>query len=116
LGNAAVKFEPRYDRCRCVGAWPRIRHATIRNFITYGGSDDKALRPQIPSYAAAFGAGVTIASWEPNTSSVLIKGYQSAATQAWVGVVSNLLAEFAPDVKRMLRKNKADANAKSPPN
>jgi hypothetical protein len=47
---------------------------------------------------------------------VLIKGYQSAATQAWVGVVSNLLAEFAPDVKRMLRKNKADANAKSPPN
>jgi hypothetical protein len=114
LGNAAVKFEPRYDRCRCVGAWPRIRHATIRNFITYGGSDDKALRPQIPSYAAAFGAGVTVASWEPNTSSVLIKGYQSAATQAWVGVVSNLLAEFAPDVKRMLRKNKADANAKSP--
>ena len=108
LGNAAVGFEPRYDRCRCEGAWPRIRHAVVRNFITYGGGDDKAIRPQIMSYAAAFGAGVTVASWEPNTPSALTKGYQSVATQAWVGVVVDALAEFAPDIKRMLKKNKTD--------
>ena len=108
LGNAAVGFEPRYDRCRCAGAWPRIRHAVVRNFITYGGADDKAIRPQIMSYAAAFGAGVTVASWEPNYPSVLPKGYQSVVTQAWVGVVVDALAEFAPDIKRMLHKNKAD--------
>ncbi len=108
LGNAAVGFEPRYDRCRCEGAWPRIRHAVVRNFITYGGGDDKAIRPQIMSYAAAFGAGVTVASWEPNYSSVLPKGYQSVVTQAWVGVVVDALAEFAPDIKRMLNKKKAD--------
>ena len=108
LGNAAVGFEPRYDRCRCEGAWPRIRHAVVRNFITYGGADDKGIRPQIVSYAAAFGAGVTVASWEPNYPSVLTKGYQSVITQAWVGVVIDGLAEFAPDIKRMLHKNKAD--------
>jgi hypothetical protein len=108
LGNAAVGFEPRYDRCRCTGAWPRIRHAVVRNFITYGGTDDKGIRPQIMSYAAAFGAGVTVASWEPNYPSVLPKGYQSVVTQAWVGVVVDALAEFAPDIKRMLKKNKAD--------
>ena len=108
LGNAAVGFEPRYDRCRCEGAWPRIRHAVVRNFITYGGADDKAIRPQIMSYAAAFGAGVTVASWEPNNPSVLTKGYQSMVTQAWVGVVVDALAEFAPDIKRMFHKNKAD--------
>ena len=108
LGNAAVGFEPRYDRCRCEGAWPRIRHAVVRNFITYGGRDDKAIRPQIMSYAAAFGAGVTVASWEPNNPSVLPKGYQSVLTQAWVGVVVDALAEFAPDIKRMIHKNKAD--------
>ena len=108
LGNAAVGLEPRYDRCRCEGAWPRIRHAVVRNFITYGGGDNKAIRPQIMSYAAAFGAGVTVASWEPNTPSALTKGYQSVVTQAWVGVVVDALAEFAPDIKRMLRKNKVD--------
>jgi hypothetical protein len=108
LGNAAVGFEPRYDRCRCEGAWPRIRHAVVRNFITYGGTDDKGIRPQIMSYAAAFGAGVTVASWEPDNPSVLTRGYQSMATQAWVGVVVDALAEFAPDIKRMLNKKKAD--------
>jgi hypothetical protein len=34
------------------------------------------------------------------------KGYQSMVTQAWVGVVVNALAEYAPDIKRMLHKNK----------
>src|SRR5271156_3895611 len=108
LGNAAAGFESRYDRCRCEGGWPRFRHAVVRNFITYGGSDDRALRPQIMSFAAAFGAGVTVASWEPNYHSVLTKGYQSVVTQAWVGVVVDTLAEFAPDIKRMFHKNKAD--------
>ena len=108
LGNAVVGFEPRYDRCRCEGAWPRIRHAVVRNFITYGGGDDKAIRPQIMSYAAAFGAGVTVASWKPNNPSVLTEGYQNVVTQAWVGVVVDALAEFAPDIKRMLHKNKAN--------
>jgi hypothetical protein len=106
MGNAAVGFEPRYDRCRCEGAWPRMRHAVVRNFITYGGADDKAIRPQIMSYAAAFGAGVTVASWEPNHPSVLTKGYQGVVTQAWVGVVVDALAEFAPDIKQMLHRKK----------
>jgi hypothetical protein len=39
---------------------------------------------------------------------VLPKGYQSVVTQAWVGVVVDALAEFAPDIKRKLHKNKAD--------
>ena len=80
----------------------------MRNFITYDGKDDKGIRPQIMSYAAAFGAGVTVASWEPDNPSVLTRGYQSMVTQAWVGVVVDALAEFAPDIKRMLNKNKAD--------
>jgi hypothetical protein len=40
--------------------------------------------------------------------SVLTKGYQSVVTQAWVGVVIDGIAEFAPDIKRMLHKNEAD--------
>jgi hypothetical protein len=106
MGNAAVGYEPRYDRCRCDGTWPRLRHAVVRNFITYGGADDKAIRPQIMSYAAAFGAGVTVASWEPGYNSVVTRGYQNIVTQAWVGVVVDGLAEFAPDIKKMLHRKK----------
>jgi hypothetical protein len=112
LGDAVVNVEPRYDRCRCDGAWPRLRHAVVRNFITYGGADDKAIRPHIVPFAAAFGAGVTVASWEPQNSSVMTKGYQVVVTQIWIGVVVDTLAEFAPDFERMLHRKEKMENAK----
>ena len=54
MGNAAVGWEPRYDRCRCAGFWPRTKHAVVRNFVTYGGPNQR-LRPQLMPYVAAFG-------------------------------------------------------------
>jgi hypothetical protein len=62
LGQCGGRIRARYDRCRCEEAWLRIRHAVVRNFITYGGSADQGIRSQIMSYAAAFGAGVTVGS------------------------------------------------------
>ena len=44
-----VGWEPRYDRCKCDGFWPRARHAVIRNFVTYDGTE-KHLRPQLMPY------------------------------------------------------------------
>jgi hypothetical protein len=66
LGNGLVKWEPRYDRCRCTGAWLRTRHAFVRNFITYN-STEKELRPQLFSYAAAYGGAALSAMWQPGT-------------------------------------------------
>jgi hypothetical protein len=34
LGDGLLGWEPRYDRCRCDGFWPRTRHAIVRNFVT----------------------------------------------------------------------------------
>jgi hypothetical protein len=107
LGNAAVGWEPRYDRCRCVGFWPRTRHALARNFVTYDRTE-KHLRPQIMPYAASFGSGAIVATWYPANTQVLVKGYQSAVTQVWVGSLINVLGEFAPDVMKKLRKPKKD--------
>jgi hypothetical protein len=30
LGDGLLGWEPRYDRCRCDGFWPRTRHAIVR--------------------------------------------------------------------------------------
>lgn len=114
LGNAAVGWEPRYDRCRCVGFWPRTRHALARNFVTYDRSEQH-LRPQIMPYVASFGSGAIVATWEPANTQVLTKGYQSAVTQVWWGSMSNMLGEFAPDVMRQLRKPKKDLQKDPPP-
>jgi hypothetical protein len=53
LGQGVVGWEPRYDRCRCEGAWPRFRHAFARNFITYS-DNERSIRPNIMPFAAAF--------------------------------------------------------------
>ncbi len=105
LGQAAVGWEPRYDRCRCTGAWPRFRHAFIRNFITYDDSE-QSKRPNIMPFAAAFGAAAIAATWNPNNPTITVKGYQSVITQSWVGVISNTIGEFAPDIKKKLTKHK----------
>lgn len=105
LGQGMVGWEPRYDRCRCTGGWLRFRHAFVRNFITYGG-DEQSKRPNIMPFAAAFGAGAIGATWNPGNPTVTVKGYQSAITQAWVGVLVNGIGEFAPDIKKKLTKRK----------
>jgi hypothetical protein len=105
LGQGMVGWEPRYDRCRCTGGWLRFRHALVRNFITYDSSE-QSRRPNIMPFAAAFGAGAIGATWNPGNPTVTVKGYQSAITQAWVGVIVNGIGEFAPDIKKKLTKRK----------
>lgn len=104
-GNALLGYEPRYDRCRCTGFWPRTRHAVIRNFVTYNRTE-KELRPQLAMYAGAFGGGVIAGSWQPDNPALVTKGYQAVVTQAIFGVGANWLGEFAPDVKRALKGDK----------
>ena len=108
LGDAAVGWELRYDRCRCDGLWPRTWHSIARNFVTYDRTE-KNLRPQLMPYAAAFGAAVAAAAWQPDNPNLLVKGYQGAITQAGVGIGINWLAEFAPEIKKVLRRNKDKA-------
>jgi hypothetical protein len=105
FGDGVADWEVRYERCRCDGFWPRTRHAIQRNFVTYGGPDMK-LRPQLMPYVGSFAAGVTAASWQPNNPNLVVKGYQAAITQVGVGIGVNWLAEFAPEIKRILRIEK----------
>ena len=105
VGNALLGYEPRYDRCRCTGFWPRTGHAVLRNFVTYNRTE-KQLRPQFGMYAGAFAGGVIAGTWQPDNPGLLAKGYQGVITQAIFGVCANWLGEFAPDIKRVLKGNK----------
>jgi len=106
-GDAIVKWEPRYDRCQCTGAWPRSKHAFIRNFVTYNSSE-KELRPQVFLYAAAYGGATLSAMWQPGNPNIVVKGYQGAIAQAWTGVLGHLIAEFAPEVERALHHHEKE--------
>lgn len=103
LGNGLVRWEPRYDRCRCERFWPRTRHAIVRNFVTYG-TNEKSLRPQIMPYLGAFGSSAIATTWEPGHPRWEVRGYQAAITQIFVGVAVNWVGEFAPEIGQMFRK------------
>lgn len=105
LGNALLGFEPRYNRCRCSGFWPRTGHAVLRNFVTYNRTE-KDLRPQIAMYAGAFGSGVVAGTWKPGNRDLAAEGYRSLITQAGFGVAANWIGEFAPDIMRIVRGRK----------
>jgi len=110
IGDAMPGWEPRYDLCRdCKSVGQRIKHAMVRNFVTYG-SDEKSLRPQVFLYAGSFGGAALAALWQPYSPNPVVKGYQGIATQAWVGVLCNLLAEFGPDFKRALHHEKKEGD------
>lgn len=112
LGNGLLGWEPRYDRCRCDGFWPRTRHAATRNFLTYAG-DEKSMRAQLMPYVGAFVSAATVSTWEPGKTHAFIAGYQAAITQVFVGIGVNWLGEFAPEIGRVLhrRQNKRQASS-----
>jgi hypothetical protein len=43
----------------------------------------------------------------------LVKGYQGAITQVGVGIGVDWLAEFAPEIKHMLHRDKAKTAARA---
>jgi hypothetical protein len=105
LGDGALGWEPRYDRCRCKGFWARTRHALSRNFVTYA-RDEKSLRPQVFPYLGAFTGSVAATTWTPGQNQWQVKGYQAAITQIPVGMGINWISEFAPEITRIIRRNK----------
>jgi hypothetical protein len=110
LGDGLLGWEPRYDRCRCTGFWPRTRHAMIRNFVTYDRTE-KSLRPQLMPYLGAFAGSTTATTWVPGDPQWQIKGYQAVITQVPVGMAINWLGEFAPEIGKAIRRKKTAAPA-----
>lgn len=101
LGNAALRYEPRYDQCRCGGFWPRTRHAILRNFLTYNQSEQE-LRPQWALYGGSFGGGVISTAWKPHPRNAFAEGGRAMAGQAGFGALLNFFIEFSTDVNRKI--------------
>ena len=101
LGNMALKYEPRYDQCRCHGLWPRTRHAMVRNFLTYNQSETE-LRPQWALYGGAFGGGLIATAWKPHPRNAFAEGGRAMLGQAAYGTLLNFFIEFAGDINRKI--------------
>jgi hypothetical protein len=105
LGNAALRYEPRYDQCHCRGFRLRTRHAILRNFLTYNRSEGE-LRPQWALYGGAFGGGVISTAWKPHPRNAFAEGGRAMLGQVAYGALLNFFTEFAGDINRKLGAKK----------
>lgn len=101
LGNSVLKYEPRYDQCRCSGFWPRTKHAIMRNFLTYDESEQQ-LRPQWALYGGSFGGGMVSTSWKPHPRNAFAEGGRAVLGQAGYGSLLNFFIEFSTDINRKI--------------
>jgi|SRR5208283_1179647 len=102
LGNGLLGWEPRYDRCRCTGFWPRTKHAIVRNFVTYDRTE-KSLRPQLFPYVGAFTGSLTATTWEPGSNRWEVKGYQAVITRIPVAAAAIHEANVQAQLRRRQR-------------
>jgi hypothetical protein len=100
-GNALLGYEPRYDFCRCDGFWHRTLHAVSRNFVAYDRTE-RNLRPQFPSLAGAYAAGMIYNAWLPENHSIWKGGAYSVLSQAAIGSGYNFVSEFSLDILHAL--------------
>jgi hypothetical protein len=105
LGNARLRYEPRYDQCNCSGFWPRTRHAIMRNFLTYNATESE-LRPQWALYGGAFGGGLISTAWKPHPRNAFAEGGRAMLGQAGYGALLNFFIEFAGDINRKIGARK----------
>lgn len=101
LGNAALRYEPRYDRCQCKGFWPRTKHALVRNFVTFDQSEVER-RPQLALYGGAFGGGVISTAWKPHPRNAFAEGGRAMLWQGAYGSLLNFFIEFAGEINRKI--------------
>jgi hypothetical protein len=101
LANAKLNYEPRYDQCRCSGFGPRLRHAILRNFLTYNESE-RELRPQLGLYGGSFAGGMISTAWKPHPRNAFAEGGFAVLGQAGYGTLLNVFIEFSGDINRKL--------------
>ena len=101
---AALRYDPRYLSCGCHGAFRRTAHAVLRTFMTYDQSGQRV--PDLPGIAGVYGGSMLMMYWYPREYSPLSRGVQVGNFSLGVQGVVNIVKEFAPDIRRTVRRQK----------
>lgn len=108
-GAALLGHEVRYIRSASSGFLPRTLHALAANFVT-----EDNLGGRVPNYSrigAVFGADLVRSRWMPDGYNGVPRALRRSAIELSAGGAFHILQEFAPELKRMLRRKRASPHA-----
>jgi hypothetical protein len=104
--DLTFKTDPRYDRCDCIGFTARSGHALKR--ILVARRDNGTEMVSVSRLAGAYVTPMITDQWYPARLNTWDhKLWSGTEFLAWRGV-SNMVKEFWPDIKRTLRRNRAN--------
>lgn len=99
--GAALREDPRYFRSEHKGFVPRMWHAVSSTFVTR--RDDGARVPDVGRLSGAMAAGFISNTWYPDRLSDTSHAFSRAGIMLGGDAAINVLREFFPDIKRLIR-------------
>src|SRR5271156_1036141 len=96
--DAALGYDPRYQKCDCKGFFRRSGHAMLWTFFTRDSAGDT--RFDVGSLAGAYGSGMLSMLWYPRRYSPLKDGFRAGTQEVGLTVGLNTFREFGPELKR----------------
>jgi len=96
--------DPRYFHSVRKGLWRRMAHAARETILTHtdAGSETVSTWRVGSAYGAAFLSNL----WYPDRLDTVRLGFEQGSLRVGFDLVSNLAAEFWPDIKKKLRRGK----------
>ena len=101
-GDALLRYDPRYFRCRCAGFGPRTWNALKMTFLAYDGAGKKHV--DWPQLMGAYGSGMLVTLWYPKRYDPLVQGVQMGHAQMGLVFGVNMVREYNQELKRFFRK------------
>ena len=102
--DSALHQDPRYYRSRNPGFWRRAAHAFRGTMLTHTDSGGETLSTW--RLGSAYGAAFLSNEWYPERLNTVRLGALQGSLHLGFDLVSNLGAEFWPDVKRKILRRK----------
>jgi hypothetical protein len=102
-GDALLKQDPRFIRSATGGFWRRAGHAVLFTVFTY---DDRGrTRFGAANVASFYGSSIVSALLYPPGHNAWREGVQAANLQMALSAAFNVVQEFWPDMRRLLRRS-----------
>lgn len=99
--DVALKTDPRYDRCDCVGFRPRTLHALKR--VVVARRDDGGQIFHFSRMAGAYVTPMVTDQWYPDRLNTWGHKMSSGTNFLAFRVLNHMIKEFWPDIRRKVR-------------
>ena len=102
--DSTLHEDPRYFRAAGGGFLRRVGHAMRGTVLTHTDKGTETF--SVWRFGSAYGAAYLSNQWYPDRLNTVKLGFAEGSLQLGFDLASNLAAEFWPDLKRRIRRNK----------